>query len=180
MSLLPAILLRSGNYFNFLEPEKSTVTIHDISHALSQICRFTGHCRTFYSVAQHCVETSWLVPSEHAFAALMHDAHEALLGDISSTLKILLPDFKRLEKVIEPIVLAKWGLTLPLHPCVKEADLIMLARERHYLMPPTEYQWSLIEGIDIGPYPPLRAWSAKEADIEFMERFRMFFTEYES
>ena len=69
----PTIILRSGNYFDLQDPSASRFEVTDIAHALSNICRFTGHTRQFYSVAEHSVLCSYLVPHEDRMIALMHD-----------------------------------------------------------------------------------------------------------
>ena len=130
----PTILLRSGTYFDFENPKGSAITIHDIANALSHICRFTGHCHTFYSVAEHSVHCSNLVPEKDAYAALMHDAAEAVMGDVSRPLKSLLPDYKRIEKRVEEAILAKFGLPAQLPASVKEADMKMLRIEQRECM----------------------------------------------
>lgn len=130
----PTILLHSGVYFDFESPETSTITIGDIAHALSNICRFTGHVRRFYSVAEHSVLASYLVPPEDAFAALMHDAAEAVLGDVSKPLKSLLPDYKRIERRVERAIFAKFGLPDKLPASVKAADKQMLGIEQRECM----------------------------------------------
>lgn len=70
-------------------------TIETIANALSQINRFTGHLREPYSVAEHSVRVARAVAdlggrSEIVLGALLHDAHEAYLGDISGPLKRLI------------------------------------------------------------------------------------------
>ncbi len=77
------IQVRSGRKFHPLDPRPEDVDINDIAHALSNLCRFTGHCTDFYSVAQHSVIASQIVPPASALAALLHDASEAYMGDIS-------------------------------------------------------------------------------------------------
>lgn len=78
----------TGRAFDLNDPQPQQVSIEDIAHALSLICRFTGHCGKFYSVAEHSVLVSrycqW--PTE----GLMHDAAEAYVGDVSNPLKRLL------------------------------------------------------------------------------------------
>lgn len=164
----PYILVRSGQYFNFLEPEAYRLEVEDIAHGLSNICRFAGQCREFYSVAQHSVYASHLVAPRDARAALFHDCAEAFLGDVSRPLKKLLPDYQAIEKRVEQALFAKLGIRFPLPPAIKTADVRMLYAEQKALMPLHGDPW---EGIDetpidfsIHPVSPLPAFLA------FMER----------
>lgn len=162
----------SGQYFFFDSPESHNFPIEEIAHALSHICRYTGHVRQFYSVAQHSVLVSKHVPIEHAFAALMHDASEAYLGDVSSPLKQLLPDYKAYEHRVEKALFAAYGIDFPLHPCVKAADLTLLVTEQRDLMPHVNRLLDQRFWPDLPPLPeeivPLSHRAAKD---QFLRRF---------
>src|SRR3954452_7535501 len=88
----PYLQTISGRFVNPLDPDLDQIDIGDITRALANTCRFGGHCRSFYSVAQHSVIVSELVEQrggdpEDVFAALMHDAAEAYLGDMPHPVK---------------------------------------------------------------------------------------------
>jgi len=169
----PLILTRSGNYFDLLHPEGSLFSIKDIAHGLSNLCRFTGHCREFYSVAQHSILVSRICSQELKFAALMHDAAEAFLGDVSSPLKHLLPEYKRIEENVERAIFNRFHVPWDQAKSdeVKKADLILLATEKRDLMPTTGYSWEILKGIGpldfmwIHPLPPEKAFNL------FMEEY---------
>lgn len=170
----PTIQTYRGHYFNFLTPEQSSFDERDIAHALARICRFTGHViANHYSVAQHSVLVSHIVPREHALAGLLHDAAEAFIGDVAKPLKELLPDYKAIEARVEAAVFARFGLPATLPECVKHADTVMLLTERRDLLLPPEIdcgEWKWAEAFQpceerITPWP---AWQAQQA---FMDRF---------
>lgn len=164
----PTILLRSGGYFDFDAPEASTFTIEDIAHALSNLCRFTGHTREFYSVAEHSLWCSVIVPRRWALHALLHDAAEAFVGDMSRPLKVMLPGYREIEKRVEAVVLARFGLSPDMPPEVKQADLRMLRTEQHWGMESDE-PWPGIENMPFGVMPEF--WSPKVARKRFLDRF---------
>lgn len=155
----PVVQLAGGHYFNVLDPEGSHWTIEDIAHALSNTCRFGGHVRKFYSVAQHSAIVSQIVPPEDALAGLLHDAAEAIVGDLPTPIKQLLPEFSEIEYRIAAAIFRAHGLPEQLPDSVKRADRVALATERRDLMPTDGVAWEVLDGITplsvtIAPLPP--------------------------
>ncbi|MEO0485291.1 MAG: metal-dependent phosphohydrolase [Pseudomonadota bacterium] len=165
----PTILCRGGAYFDLADPEGSDIHVEDIAHALSHLCRFTGHARQFYSVAEHCVHASHLVPPEFALEALMHDAAEAYVGDVAAPLKALLPDYRRIEARVERAIRRRFNLPLGTSAAVKRADLEMLRAEQVLVMSNHD-DW----GLDHYVFPPLcvECWPPVRARAAFLDRFR--------
>lgn len=161
----------TGKKFDYLTASAADIEIEDIANALSNICRFCGHLPEFYSVAQHSVLCSQIVPVEFAFEALMHDAPEAYVQDIPAPLKALLPDYRRIETVVDGLIRDKFGLPRDHSPVVKYADLTMLATERRDLEIDDGTKWSVLEGVpasDLIQVIPLRPG---QAFALFMNRF---------
>lgn len=144
------MITRSGKYFDFIDPQPDQICIEDIACGLSNTCRFNGQIGQFYSVAQHSLLVSFLVPEQDALVGLMHDAAEAYIGDMVKPLKQLCPDFQFIEERVEAAIFSKFGLPLPLPPSVKHADLCLLNTEKRDLTSAARDQWGAL-----ADYPPL-------------------------
>jgi 5'-deoxynucleotidase YfbR-like HD superfamily hydrolase len=122
----------SGLYFNYLNPTTEMVKIEDIAHALSRIPRFLGHTEHPVPVAVHCLAmaaTLHEVGSPYALEALLHDAAEAYLCDIPKPLKTLLPDYQKLEEIVNRVIATKFKLMYPFRKSVRDQDKEMLELE---------------------------------------------------
>ena len=146
----------------------------DIAHALSNLCRFGGHCAGFYSVAQHSVLVSQvcerMAPEDPGAVlwGLLHDAPEAYLADVPRPVKPFLAGYAELEERILVTVAKRFALPWPIPEVVKRIDNALLADEMEQLMSPPPADWSLTEpklGITIDPMPP------SEAKQIFLARF---------
>lgn len=163
----------TGKQFYPTDPKAADIDIADIAHSLSNICRFGGHCKQFYSVAQHSVFVSHLVERDAALAGLLHDATEAYCGDLVRPLKIQLPEFCTVERGIAAAIAEKFDIPLEsitpdLTPALKLADNIALLTERNNLFPPGGADWCVAaEPLDL----LLDFWSPADAESRFLKRF---------
>lgn len=172
----PTIMLQSGAWFDFCAPASSEFTIGDIAHGLANICRYSGQCSNFYSVAEHSILVSETAVG-FEFEALMHDAAEAFLGDITRPLKQILPEYRRIESEVERAILDRFGVTGPLPPQVKQADLRVLASEQKQIMPTGTDGW--VRGHKVDPAPiVVRHLPPAEAKRVFLERFKVLHPRY--
>lgn len=187
----PTICTAGGRLISLLHSHPGDVDIQDIAHALSNTCRFGGHTREFYSVAQHSVLVcqQFLAVSPHsridrmsdaqrramARVALLHDAAEAYLGDVVSPLKERLHGYKPIEQQMLARIFAEFGLdegdAFDMPRPVKQADELLLQWERRDLiedMP--EWPVDLLEGL-----PAIRPMVPKVAKAAFLEHFQAVF-----
>ena len=131
---MTTIQTQSGKIIDLLHPDPYLLNINDIAHALSHLCRFGGHTREFYSVANHSLLVALNVPEEDAMAGLMHDATEAYCQDLVGPLKALLPDYRDIEAGLWEAIAWKYRLPEELPASVKQADKIVLVTEQRDLM----------------------------------------------
>ena len=160
----------SGKKFNVFNPSVDMVSIEDIAHALSQICRFTGHSKEFYSVASHCVYVSYICNRENALWGLLHDGGEAYATDIASPIKNTdeFAFYRKIESKIQEVICEKFNLPKEEPEDVKYADKVLLYTEARDLMTLNK-DW--VFKLDPLPFK-IVAHSPKEAKDLFLNRFK--------
>ncbi len=127
----------TGKKFDLVRPDSDLVDIDDIAHALSNVCRFGGHVRSFYSVAQHSIHVAEHLTDmdpQIQMQGLMHDAAEAYVGDMVRPLKRTMPMFIGVEERIWFAICERFNFTDEMHSRVKTADNMMLFTEARDLM----------------------------------------------
>lgn len=167
------IVTHSGAVFDLLNPVPESVHLSDIAYSLSRMARYNGHTKykVPYSVAQHSVYTASQVEPPIRVAALLHDAHEAYLGDLARPIKGLFPGWTELERRVQAVIHARFGLPWPLdgdvEAAIKYADNQALATEWRDLMPPFDISGQL-DGAKATPDPivPVPAEAAEQLFIE--------------
>jgi hypothetical protein len=152
------------------DPRVEDICIEDIAHALSMLCRYTGQCARFYSVAEHSILTSLMVPPELSLEALLHDATEAYLGDMSRPVKRGLPEYTLLERLHHAAICERFRLPFHEHPLVKRADNDILQTEFRTLFRPLD-DYSEVPGT-FDPTVRLFCWPPAHAEIAFLNRYR--------
>lgn len=179
----------SGTHFYPLAPKIEDIHIEDVAHGLAMTCRYGGHARKFYSVAEHCVLVSRFVPPEFAREALLHDTSEAYLGDMIRPLKYQpeMAEFRRAEKAIEDCVIERFCLRKDpkIWAAVKEIDNRILLDEMKALMRyPEHYIQEGIESEDGGLFgltpcgAKIMSYNPATAEVLFLTRFCELFPEY--
>jgi uncharacterized protein len=164
----------TGRCVDLLDPRTSEISIFDISRSLSQLCRFLGHTTRFYSVAQHSVHVSQLVPKEDALWGLLHDASEAYTGDLPRPFKGLLEmvQYRLAEGRLMAAICDRYNLRPEMPRSVAVADRAMLATEFRDVTSVDDTRWI----IDECGVPPLlnltiEPWLPKVAEARFLDRF---------
>lgn len=140
----PAFQTVGGTLFYILDPQPEDVSIYDIAHNLSMQCRYNGALPQFYSVAQHSVYVAEYmerkgIRARRCLKALLHDAHEAYIGDIVTPLKVVLPDYQEIERRIDNAIFDKFDVPRGFDELIKEADKRVFATEVRDLRHPHGY-----------------------------------------
>jgi len=165
----------TGRQFWPLNPSMFDIDILDIAHALSLVNRYTGHTRFPYSVAQHSVLMHDALVSagygrDICLWALLHDATEAYLCDVARPVKRHLPDYVAYEDRLMKCIADLYGLSWPMPDIIKQMDLVMLATERHQLMPGPVLPWQNLD--DVQPIPvAIEEWAWLHAKNRFLRAF---------
>lgn len=168
----------TGVRFCPLDPRPEDIRVHDIAHALSNQCRFSGHVRHFYSVAEHSVRVSQLLERRAKnrrvwLKGLLHDASEAYLVDLPTPLKDT-PEIGEPYRVAEGALMAaiweRFDLPRGANIQVAWADAVLLATEVRDLMFARPEHWTSIDDVVALP-ERIVPWAPKTAEAEFIRRF---------
>lgn len=171
----------TGKKFYPFNPKPEDIDIRDIAHALSNICRFTGHVKRFYSVADHCRNVAKLVPAHMKLQALLHDASEAYLCDLARPVKqhAGMDFYVIAERVLQRAIYLRFGIPYGVpykEPDeLKAADARMCGAEALALMgpltEPERWKWAtdLVDGSE-----PLEICSPFWSEQTFWSEFQNY------
>lgn len=166
----------SGSAFPLLAPTPERVYWPDIIFSLAHVNRFNGHVGQ-YSVAQHSVLVADQLLPQWRLYGLLHDAHEAFVGDVPTPIKEALKEYQSLwalESIVHDIdqaIYAAAGLLFPvpmeIAEAVKVADMRVCMTERRDLMAPPPQPWGE-EYERLAPLPEtITKWSPQQAIARF-------------
>jgi hypothetical protein len=155
-----------------LDARPDEVHIEDIAHSLSLQCRYAGHCRRFYSVAEHSVLIAnwiwWHGSAADALCGLLHDATEAYLVDMPRPVKRSMHEYRLHEAALWKVIAARYGLPEVMPDVVHEADNRIIADELVNMAP---MAWHARHNDPLGV--ELQFWSPEEAEANFLATFEM-------
>lgn len=160
--LKPWIQQLYGKALDLDDPRPEQLCLHSMAVALGRINRFGGHTKQPWSVLQHsyvvrnltCCRAGYR-DSDSELWALLHDAHEAMIGDITTPVTLALEEecpgaasaIRRLKEQLDRSIIRTLGLPdeFPdeqVRATIKENDLIALELERRRFLCESERPWS--------------------------------------
>lgn len=135
------IRVSSGGYFDFNNPQHDQFTFTDIALGLAREGRYVNQTLYHYTVAMHLLNCLHVARQdgmdiETQRAVLMHDASEGLMKDVPKPLKMLLPDYTKIEHQVQRMICDKYGVKCDdpsINIYVKQIDREMLIAEKNEL-----------------------------------------------
>ncbi len=132
----------SGILFNLIDPDPDQINIEDIAHGLAHNCRWNGHTKRYYSVADHSLRCYWHYVDQQkmknkkvwpkvALAILLHDAEESYWSDVIRPIKNLFPEIEAKMTELREMIYYKYDVPVDeeLKKYIKEIDNGMLVWE---------------------------------------------------
>ena len=164
----------TGLRFNPLEASADDIRIDDIAHSLPLICRGNGQVKTFFSVAQHCINCAREAgarnyPVRVQLACLLHDASECYLSDVPRPLKQYMPEYRVYEDRILDIIYTKFlgsAITAEENEIVRAIDDVMLYYDLHTLLRMEEE-----ERPEVNIYLSYEVKPFRDVEDEYLELF---------
>ena len=163
-----------GGQFYLLDPRPEEIDIRDIAHALSNTCRYRGMCLRYYSVAEHCVLLATYAqsvgrPMSDVLALLLHDAHEAYTGDVTTPYKNMYPEIREFERGLQDMIQEKYGVPAGKPEWIDVLDQRIRWDEKVALMVPRD-DWKGMH--EEGPlHVAIQGWEPHKAEGVFLSAF---------
>lgn len=161
----PVIRTFSRKWVNVFDPTPDMFCVEDIAHALSMQCRFSGHLKQFYSVANHSIycyqqAVQLNLDKKEQLSALMHDSSEAYLVDIPRPIKREFAQYKVIEDKLMIVLSSIFNFSWPLSKEIHYIDNLALQMEWDYLM------------IENKNAPKVHVYSQQYAEELFLDIFK--------
>lgn len=146
----------TGKQIDLFDVRDEDIEIQDIAHGLACVNRFAGQARHPISVAQHSLYVAKLCSAKNQVQALLHDASEAYLGDVTKWLKgtPAMKAYREIEDRLQRQIFRRFGCAEWLSPEVERADRVMARFEGE-----RSFEGFVIEHPD---YPPLTSEQVAE------------------
>jgi uncharacterized protein len=177
------IITYTGKKFNLLQPRRDDISIIDIAHALGMQCRWTGHAKHHYSIAQHSVYCSYIGPKSEALHRLLHDASESYIGDMNRPLKHYTnagDAYRLVEQPLQDLIYEVYGLPAAEPASVKFADQSMLYAEMQQLLPELAFETDNdVFEREVPADVVIQEWTPVYAEKMFLDRFIQLYFEKE-
>lgn len=157
------------NTFFYKRRNPENISIYDIAHGLAHLCRYSGQCNYFYSVAQHSCIIFDHAPTWMKMEGLMHDGAEAYISDIPRPVKTIVPEIKMLEEEIQTQIAERFRLRYPIPSQVKILDSKLMLREAQLLFD-NGVRWT-VDGLEPLNVDIKSFWSPQRSKREFLFRF---------
>ncbi|WP_343593428.1 hypothetical protein [Paracidovorax wautersii] len=180
------------HYLSHAEAALNTYRVETLAHHLAIINRFTGATRRPYSVAEHSLlcadiaEACGATPPAQ-LACLMHDAHEAIVGDASTPTKWSLGEsWAAFEDRHARALRRHFGLQATFAAYglqARQIDLVALATERRDLLqydPERHRPWPILDrpGCEVQPHATSLT-TAKREQMHWSEWRDLFIQRYQ-
>ena len=174
----------TGLRFFPLDPRERDICIADIANGLAMTCRYAGQINIdlFYSVAEHSVLIAryahdtlrW--PPKACLAALLHDASEAYLGDLTRAAKAAAGlGYRHVEAGVSRAIFSRYNCFkafLDFQHKIKELDQRIIPTEKKMLVPLKVLPWAHDK---LKPLPvTIECWGPRRAKGEFLQTYDQF------
>lgn len=172
----------SNGHINFLNPQPDQFCIEDIAAGCANACRFGGQTKPFLSSAEHARNVSLLreamgdATPDDLLAALLHDATDGCgLLDLPKPLKLLLPDYQKIEAGMLVVIFKCFDLPAELLLDVKDGKIKQADKMAGLMEYAAIYKKETLVFLD-SPAIRVNFYNPEYAEYMFIQRFNQIQT----